>query len=84
MNNLIKKYALKINNEDIKVFCEKENINITDDEINTINKIIKSDIDNILISNDIPKYIEKYKPLFSDEVFTHILEYYNKYKTYIN
>ena len=84
MNNLIKKYAMNITEDDIKNFCKKENVNITDDEVSAINRIIKTDIDNILSSNDPLKYIERYKPLFSDQAFNIIEAYYNKYRKFIN
>ena len=84
MNNLIKKYALSIKENDIKSFCEKENISITEEEVNAIERIIKTDIDNILASDDPLKYVQKYRPLFSNEVFATMEKYYKKYKGFIN
>lgn len=83
LNNLIKKYAEKLTKDDIRNFALKENVNITNNEVNIIYDSIKNDTDTLL-SKDALSYINKFKPLLSDEVYNKIIEKYNKYKDFIN
>lgn len=83
MNNLIKKYVENLKKQDIYDFAFKENIKITNSEVNIIYDSIKNNLD-ILLSKDALNYIKRFKSLLSDEVYNKILEKYEKYKDFIN
>ncbi len=80
--NLIKKYIEKIEKKDIIEYALKENIYITENEMNLILELLKNDTD-IILSDQFPKYIKEYKTFFSDELYNLIIEKFNKYKGFI-
>ncbi len=81
--NLIKKYIEKIEKKDIVEYALKENISITENEMNLLLELLKNDTDTIL-SNQFPEYIKEYKPFFSEQLYNIILEKFNKYKGFID
>lgn len=80
--NLIKNYISKIERKDIINYAKKENIFISESEINLILELIKKDSD-IILSNQFLNYIINYKNQFSEEVYNLITEKYYKYKDFI-
>ncbi|MEG1015674.1 MAG: hypothetical protein RR984_03205 [Bacilli bacterium] len=82
MNNVIKKYASTITKEQIVSYALKENVKITQEEVNIIYNSIKNDIDILLSENSI-SYLNSQKSNLSKELYTKILELYNKYKVYL-
>ncbi|MEG1143263.1 MAG: hypothetical protein RR228_03260 [Bacilli bacterium] len=82
MNNVIKKYATTITKEQIVSYALKENVKITQEEVNIIYNSIKNDIDILLSENSI-SYLNSQKSNLSKELYTKILELYNKYKVYL-
>lgn len=83
MNNLVRKYIENLKKEDIINFASKENITITNNEVNIIYDTIKNNTD-ALLSKDALSYIKRFKSVLSDEVYDLIIEKYNKYKDFIN
>ncbi len=82
-NEMIKKYASNIQKKDILDFAQKEGINITESELNTLYNVIKNNADDLL-SEDFYSYIKKYKEKFSPSLYSKIIEKYEKYKGFIN
>lgn len=80
--NLIKKYIEKLEKKDIIEYAIKENISITENEMNLILELLKNDTD-IILSNQFPEYIKEYKPFFSEALYSTILEKFDKYKGFI-
>lgn len=80
--NLLKKYASLINEEKIKTFANKNNIQITSEETNYIIDILHNDLDNLLDKKN--TYLESKRHLFSDELYKKILEYYETYSFYLD
>ncbi len=80
--NLIKTYIEKIEKKDILEFAKKENIILSDNELNLIYNAIKKDTDTIL-SSEFSSYILQFKDYFSEELYNLIIEKYNKYKFFI-
>lgn len=81
--NLIKKYIAKLEKKDIVEYALKENISITENEMNLILELLKNDTD-IILSNQFPEYIKEYKPFLSNELYHILLEKYDKYKGFID
>lgn len=81
--NLIKKYIEKLEKKDIVEYALKENISITENELNLILELLKNDTD-IILSNQFPEYIKEYKTFFSDELYHTLLEKFKKYKGFID
>ena len=79
--SVIKKYAANITKNDIVNFAYKENISLSDSEVDVIFKAIHFDID-ILLEDPIA-YLDDSKGKISDEVYTKLLDFYNKYKKFI-
>ena len=82
MNNLIKKYVSNLTKQDIYDFAFKEDIKITNNEVNIIYEAIKNNTD-ILLSKDALTFISRFKSVLSDEVYSKIIEKFEKYKDFI-
>ena len=79
--SVIKRYAANVTKNDIVSFAYKENVRVSDAEVDIIFKAIHFDIDVLL--EDPIAYLEDYKDKLSDEVYLKLLEFYNKYKKFI-
>ncbi len=79
--SVIKRYAANVTKNDIVSFAYKENVMVSDAEVDIIFKAIHFDIDVLL--EDPIAYLEDYKDKLSDEVYLKLLEFYNKYKKFI-
>ena len=79
--SVIKRYAANVTKNDIVSFAYKENVMVSDAEVDIIFKAIHFDIDVLL--EDPIDYLEDYKDKLSDEVYLKLLEFYNKYKKFI-
>lgn len=79
--SVIKRYAANVTKNDIVSFAYKENVMVSDAEVDIIFKAIHFDIDVLL--EDPIAYLEDYKNKLSDEVYLKLLEFYNKYKKFI-
>ena len=79
--NIIKKYASNLTKNDILSFAYKENITLSDTEVDIIFKAIHFDID-VLLDNPM-SYLDDVKGKLSDEVYSKLLEFYEKYKKFI-
>lgn len=79
--SVIKRYAANVTKNDIVSFAYKENVMVSDAEVDIIFKAIHFDIDVLL--EDPIAYLENYKDKLSDEVYLKLLEFYNKYKKFI-
>ena len=79
--SVIKRYAANVTKNDIVSFAYKENVMVSDAEVDIIFKAIHFDIDVLL--EDPIAYLEDYKNKLSDEVYSKLLEFYNKYKKFI-
>lgn len=79
--SVIKRYAANVTKNDIVSFAYKENVMVSDSEVDIIFKAIHFDIDVLL--EDPIAYLEDYKDKLSDEVYSKLLEFYNKYKKFI-
>ena len=79
--SVIKRYAVNVTKNDIVSFAYKENVMVSDAEVDIIFKAIHFDIDVLL--EDPIAYLEDYKDKLSDEVYLKLLEFYNKYKKFI-
>ena len=79
--NIIKKYASNITKNDILNFAYKENISLSDNEIDIIFKAIHFDID-VLLESPLD-YLEDVKSKLSKEVYLKLLDFYNKYKKFM-
>lgn len=79
--SVIKRYAANVTKNDIVSFAYKENVMVSDAEVDIIFKAIHFDIDVLL--EDPIAYLEDYKDKLGDEVYLKLLEFYNKYKKFI-
>ena len=79
--SVIKRYAANVTKNDIVSFAYKENVMVSDAEVDIIFKAIHFDIDVLL--EDPIAYVEDYKNKLSDEVYSKLLEFYGKYKKFI-
>ena len=79
--SVIKRYAANVTKNDIVSFAYKENVMVSDAEVDIIFKAIHFDIDVLL--EDPIAYLEDYKDKLSDEVYLKLLEFYNKYKKFM-
>lgn len=79
--SVIKRYAANVTKNDIVSFAYKENVMVSDAEVDIIFKAIHFDIDVLL--EDPIAYLEDYKNKLSDEVYSKLLEFYGKYKKFI-
>ena len=79
--NLIINYAKSLTINDIKNFTQKNNINISEEDIIVIHKHIQKYY-NVFFENPI-KYIKLLKGNINDDIYYQILMLYDKYKNYI-
>lgn len=85
-NKLILNYVKKITKEDIKSFSLKENIYLTNDEVDIIYYHIKNDYNDLLFSNG-EKTFSKIKSRINPTSYEKLINLYNfyklKYKNYL-
>ena len=85
MNILIKNYISKLSIDNLKEFSLKNNINLTDIELEYLLTLVKENFDDILVNED--KYLNMVKDNINPNEFEKIKElflyYKNKYKGYL-
>ena len=85
MKSLLKNYIDLLTIDKLKIFTTKNNINLSDNELNYILNLVKENYDDILINED--KYLNNIKENIKEEEFKKIKELYtyykNKYKGYL-
>ena len=79
---LIKNYINKLTKEDILNYLNKENITVSNDEIDLLYNSIKNDFDYVL-NNNFYEYLEQYKFKLNTNLYNKIIEKYNEYKKFI-
>ena len=81
MKKEIIKYIDNISKDDILYFCKKNNISISQKELDILYFYIKNKYDDFFNN---PNYIfNEIKPLLSNDLFNKITKLYNKYKVFI-
>lgn len=83
-NSLIKKYINLLTKEDIKKYSLKQNIVLSNSEIDILYDVIKEEKNiHLLLSNDYEQVFQKIKPYIKNENYNKIkdifLEYKNKF-----
>ena len=85
MKSLIRNYIEVLSIDKLKEFSSKNNINLTDNELNYLLNLVKNNFDDI-IKDDI-KYLEDVKNNINPTEFIKIKELYlyykNRYKGYL-
>lgn len=85
MNILIKNYISKLSIDNVKEFALKNNINLTDIELEYLLTLVKENFDDILVNED--KYLNIVKDNINPNEFEKIKElflyYKNRYKGYL-
>lgn len=85
MKSLLKNYIDLLTLEKVKEFSLKNNVNLNDNELNYIIKLVKENYDEILLNDT--KYLEDLKNNINPNEFQKIndlyLYYKNKYKGYL-
>ena len=76
--NFIINYAKNLTKVDIQSFVKKNNIEVSDDDIDTIYNYIKKYY-NVFLDDPI-KYIKMLKNSINDDIYYQILMLYDKYK----
>lgn len=79
MHNFLKKYIDKLNINDIKSFANKNNINLSKEELELIFKYIKNDWEIIIYKNPSKIFNELEKKL-SKENYNILISLFNEYK----
>lgn len=82
MKNIIETCISKIKREDIINFANKNNLNVSEDEINFVYSFIKNEGVSVL-NNPNSFDITLYKNKFSNENYLFLKEYIDKYKNII-
>ncbi len=75
---LISEYIRRLTKEDILKFTQKENINLTEKELDIIYNHIKQDYKEFLTQNPIP-ILNQLKEEVTPKTYNKILELYDKY-----
>ena len=85
MKGLIKNYIDKLSIDNLKEFALKNNINLTDRELEYLLNLTKENFENILVNED--KYLDIVKNNINSNEFKKVKELYlyykNKYKGYL-
>jgi len=85
MKSLIKNYIELLTIDKLKEFSSKNNINLTDNELNYLLNLVKNNFEDIL--KDDTKYLEDVKNNINPTEFIKIKELYlyykNRYKGYL-
>lgn len=85
MKSLIKNYIDLLTIDKLQEFADKNNINLTNNELNYILNLIQENYDDIIKNDTI--YLEKLKNNINENEFIKIKELYlyykNKYKNYL-
>ena len=79
---LILGYINKLKREDIIRFCNYKNINITNNEIDTLYSYIKNEYKRFFNNPD--EVLNEIKNKVSNDTFIEIINLYNQYKSKIN
>lgn len=79
---IIKKYINKLTKQDIINYAHKENISLSNQEIDIIYKYIKTRY-NDFFYNDANLLLQEIKPQVSKNTYNKIIELYNQYKNKI-
>lgn len=81
LKNTIINYIQKLKKEDIIIFCQKQNITISDKELDTIYYYIKNHYQEIFTNPN--KILDELKQNLSKNTYNKVLELYEKYKIFI-
>lgn len=79
---IIKNYINKLSINDIYNYCKGENINIKEEDAETIFKYIKTY--NINILKDPKYYLNDIKNKVNDDIYNYLINFYEKNKKKIN
>lgn len=81
IKTLIENYVNKLTKEDIILYASKENIAITNDEVDYLYITIKKDY-HLFINGNHDEIFEDLKPNVSIEIYNKLVSLYNKYKSF--
>ena len=81
MKNEIVKYINNMNKSDIVNYCKKNNISISNNELDILYDFIKNKYD--IFFNNPNNFFNDLKSLISLNLYNNILELYDKYKIFI-
>ena len=81
MKNEIIKYINNMNKSDIVNYCKKNNISISNNELDILYDFIKYKYD--IFFNNPNNFFNDLKSLISINLYNNILELYDKYKIFI-
>ena len=85
MKSLLKNYIDLLTTDKLKSFAIKNDINLTDNELDYILNLVKENYDDILVNED--KYLNDIKNKIKEEEFIKISNLYtyykNRYKGYL-
>ena len=85
MKDLIKSYINTISTEKIEEFSKKNGVYLDNNELNTVEYVLKNELDELLSNTD--SILNKYKNSFKVDNFIKIekllLEYKKRYKNYL-
>lgn len=86
MYNLIERYMNKLTIQDVKNFALKNNVNLSEEELNFTYEFVKKNW-STLLSNPNMFHFERYKDKFSEENYLKInqliKEYLTRYKSFL-
>lgn len=77
--SFIKEYVKKISNDDIINFANKNNINLSNEEADTIKFYLKNEWETLYKGNP-TKIFKEIKVKINDNAYQKILELYNEFK----
>ena len=80
INKLIEKYIKNLTVDDVKMFADKEKVEISSNEANIIYKYIKNNYRELLYG-DVNKIFNQIKQEIDNDLYIKLLELYNKYYT---
>lgn len=80
INKLIEKYIKNLTVDDVKMFADKEKVEISSNEANIIYKYIKNNYRELLYG-DVNKIFNQIKQEIDNDLYIKLLELYNKYCT---
>jgi len=86
MFNIIERYIAKMQKEDVNNFAIKNNVSLSEEELNFTYEFVKKNW-NTILSNPNLFHMERYKDKFTEENYHKIAklirEYQNRYKSFL-